>query len=402
MFLYQSEAKSKEMGAMYTEREIAQQPDLWLQTYQNMVSERERIQTFLGTILDRHTHVKVILAGAGTSAFVGDTIQPYLQKVSGSSKLEFHSIPTTSIVSNPNEYLHADTPTIMVSFARSGNSPESVASVELGEKLVQDFYQVQITCNPDGYLAKKSVDQEKSLLLLMPEESNDQGFAMTSSFTCMMLSAMLLFQTDRLEQYESVIQHISQIGSHFLKNGTKRLATLAEKPFSNIVYLGSGSLLGLAHEASLKMLELVNGDIFTSYDSPLGFRHGPKTILNDKSLVVLMISNNPHTRKYDLDLLKEIYREKEICAAQVLAISDEYLEEVRENSDYYLYTELPEGSIDWLQGKEDAWLGFPFILYGQVFALYQSLQLGFQPDNPCPSGSVNRVVQGVTIHPYSS
>lgn len=46
------------------------------------------------------------------------------------------------------------------------------------------------------------------------------------------------------------------------------------------------------------------------------------------------------------------------------------------------------------------YITFIYILYGQILALYKSIALGITPDNPCPSGSVNRIVQGVTVHPY--
>ncbi|EGU60644.1 tagatose-6-phosphate kinase AgaZ, partial [Vibrio nigripulchritudo ATCC 27043] len=54
-------------------------------------------------------------------------------------------------------------------------------------------------------------------------------------------------------------------------------------------------------------------------------------------------------------------------------------------------------------GKTDlgeAWLCFPYILFCQMLAFEKSLHLGLGPDNPCPTGEVNRVVQGVTIHPF--
>jgi hypothetical protein len=47
----------------------------------------------------------------------------------------------------------------------------------------------------------------------------------------------------------------------------------------------------------------------------------------------------------------------------------------------------------------DVWTAFPYIVYCQTLAFYKALQLGISPDNPCPGGEVNRVVQGVTIYP---
>ena len=93
-----------------------------------------------------------------------------------------------------------DFPTVLVSFARSGNSPESVVAVQLAEQIVTDLYQVTITCAKDGKLAKQAVGNEKNLLLLMPEKSNDQGFAMTGSYTCMALTALLVLILYRMKK----------------------------------------------------------------------------------------------------------------------------------------------------------------------------------------------------------
>jgi tagatose-6-phosphate ketose/aldose isomerase len=45
---------------------------------------------------------------------------------------------------------------------------------------------------------------------------------------------------------------------------------------------------------------------------------------------------------------------------------------------------------------------FCFLMYAQVFALSQSLRVGNTPDTPSASGTVNRVVQGVVIHPWQA
>lgn len=398
MFINETDEKLKELGVYHTHREISHQPDLWKEAFLYLQREKERIQSFFSSITQKHKSVKVILTGAGTSAFVGDTVAPYLSKVCDNQQFNIQSIPTTNIVSNPTYYLEENIPTIMVSFARSGNSPESVAAVELGEQLVKDFYQIHITCNPEGFLAKKAENQTKSLLLLMPEGSNDQSFAMTSSFSCMMLSVLLVFQIEKLDQLESTVNWTVQSGKNVFENAVTDLKKISLLPFKNIIYLGSGGLLGLSHEASLKMLELTDGDVFAYFESPLGFRHGPKTILNDQSIAVVFISDNEYTQKYDLDILKELYAEKKRSQLKVLAISNQFMEEAKENSDFYfsISSENADQPIN-----DDVWLSFPFIIHAQILAVYKSLNLNFTPDNPVPNGSVNRVVQGVTIYPFA-
>ena len=395
MFLNHSEEFLRNLGVLHTRTEIAQQPRIWNEVYKIIEDQKEAISAFFESVTSAHPRIKVILTGAGTSAFIGDTVQLYLNKVCDKSIFMIQSIPTTNIVSNPNEYLAAETPTIMVSFARSGNSPESVAAVELGEQLVKDFYQIQITCNKDGQLAKKTENRKDTLLLLMPEETNDQSFAMTSSFTSMMLSVLLVFQLDQLDNLEATVSSISNRGADILVSASQRLEEIANLPITNIVYLGSGSFLGLAHEASLKMLELTNGDVFTYYESPLGLRHGPKTIINDQTLAFVYVSSDSYTQKYDIDLLKELYKEKERTTLKVMAISDQYLQVVEENSDFYFHQNKVEVT-------NDIWLALPFIIYAQMLAVFKSLKLELHPDNPVPNGSVNRVVQGVTIYPFNN
>ena len=149
-----TDAELEKMGAKITTREIEQQPELWQQTWSIYQNNKAKITEFLYEIKQKWGKVRVIFTGAGTSAYVGNTIMPYLQKHGDRKKYDFEAIDTTKIVSTPEDYLEKDTPTILVSFARSGNSPESVATVELAKKLVKNLYQIAITCAPEGHLAQ--------------------------------------------------------------------------------------------------------------------------------------------------------------------------------------------------------------------------------------------------------
>src|SRR5699024_5524750 len=151
----------EEKGAVHTSAEINQQPVVWKELTNGFVENNDERKKFVKSIFNKHDRVRVIFTGAGTSAFVGDTITPVLNQINA-DHIEFTSIPTTDIVSNPEQYLHRDIPTMMVSMARSGNSPESVAAVELGQKRVNYFYQVVITCNEEGKLVKNTKDDENS------------------------------------------------------------------------------------------------------------------------------------------------------------------------------------------------------------------------------------------------
>ncbi len=333
--------------------------------------------------------IRIILTGAGTSAYVGDTSASYLSK---KLNLRIEAISTTNIVSSPKDYFQSNVPTILVSFARSGNSPESVATYNLAKQIIKDLNQIVITCNKDGLLAKQCVKDNENLLLLMPKKSEDKGFAMTSSFTCMLLTSLLIFDMDNFDINVKTINSIAERGKVILDTKTEKMIELVKMGYERIVYLGSASLAGLSNEAALKGLELTSGKICSICESTLGFRHGPKSIINDKTLVFVFVSSDEYTRKYDLDVIKEIYNDKGAHKVVLIAQAKKW------NLNNIDCSVLATDDVDIV--VDDAYSALDYILYAQLFAFFYSLWLGITPDNPRPDGTVNRVVEGVTIYEY--
>ena len=376
-----------ELGAEITTREIYQQPDVWKEAFEAYQAKCEEIAAFLQDIADRHDYIKVILTGAGTSAYVGDTLVPYFKEVYDERKWNFNAIATTDIVANPETYLKKDVATVLVSFARSGNSPESVATVDLAKALVDDLYQVTITCAAEGKLALQAHGDDRNLLLLQPAASNDAGFAMTSSFTSMMLTALLVFDPTEFAVKAERFEVVSSLARKILDNA-EDVKELVDLDFNRVIYLGAGPFFGLAHEAQLKILELTAGQVATMYESPVGFRHGPKSLINEDTVVLIFGTTSDYTRKYDLDLVREVAGDH--IARRVVLLSDQAfgLENVKEVA-------LGCGGV-----LNDIYYVFPYIVYAQLFALLTSLKVENKPDTPSPTGTVNRVVQGVIIHDY--
>ncbi|MCA9766831.1 MAG: SIS domain-containing protein [Carnobacterium sp.] len=384
-----NEEELENLGATITTREIAQQPDLWEEAYTAYTERKKDIEEFFEKLTTKHDNMRVIFTGAGTSAYVGDTITPYLKGKIDEKQWDLAAVPTTTLVSNPYQFFKSDVPTLLVSFARSGNSPESVASVELGEQIVKDFYQLTITCAKEGELAKRAKGDKNNLLLLMPERSNDQGFAMTGSFSCMTLTALLVFDTAKEDEKAAYVKTIRQMGSSVVER-VSEIQEVIDGDFDRIIYLGSGSLEGLTREAQLKVLELTAGKVVTAFDSSLGFRHGPKSFVNEKALVFVFVSNQAYTRKYDLDILKELKLDG--IAQSVIAIETTG----EQNFDGAAFSFGKE-----CKDVPDAYLALPYVIYGQTVSLLSSIKIGNKPDTPSPTGTVNRIVKGVTIYDYS-
>ena len=380
-------SKLEDCSGLNTAKEIIQQPDTWRESVKNLIKNKIEIKSFIDSFLSKK-EFRIILTGAGTSAFAGEVCEPYLTSLLNK---RVEAIATTDLVASPKSYFIKDIPTLLVSFARSGNSPESVHAVNLASQLVDDLYQIVITCNENGKLAKNTVNDEKSLLLLMTPQTNDLGFAMTSSFTTMVLNAMAVFNINNIENFSSDVDKLSNSVNDFIENNIEKVTSLSNEDFERIVYLGSSTSKGIARESALKVLELTAGKVNASYDTPLGFRHGPKSVVDDETVSVIYISNDEYTRKYDLDLAKEMLAHKK--NDKVVIVGDNIEEDILNKADYVFNVENINYNVE-----NKVLLPLQQIIFGQMLSFLKSVNLGITPDNPCPTGEVNRVVQGVILH----
>ena len=380
----------EQMGAEITTREIRQQPELWEETITLFQNSSKELQAFLAEVKKQANgqRTRVVFTGAGTSQYVGDTVVPYLRKHGALKDFSFESIGTTDIVAAPEEYLIKEEPTLLVSFARSGNSPESLAAVAIADQVVDTIHHLAITCAEEGKLAQITQKAENGFLLLMPKRSNDDGFAMTGSFSCMTLGTLLTFDQAAIEEKQDYVQALSSLGKEVIARETE-LQKIVELDFDRIVYVGSGSLAGLTREAQLKILELTAGKIATVFDSSMGFRHGPKSFINEKTVMFGFVNNAVYTRDYDLDVLEEVCGDE--IASGVFAITQPG--ERNFSGDKFEFetetTLLPDG-----------YLALAYIMVAQTVALLTSVKVANKPDTPSPTGTVNRVVKGVIIHEY--
>ena len=361
----------------WTAREIAQQPAVWRELQASLAAQLETVDAFLAPMLAR-PDLRVVLTGAGTSAFAGEVLAPGLSRT---LRRRVDAVATTDLVSNPREVLAENVPTLLVSFARSGDSPESLAALDLADRLLTECRHLILTCNPDGTLHRIARDRAADgtvLTLLMPAASNDRGFAMTSSVTSMMLTAAHVLGGHR------DLHRLADVAELVLPDLRKRAHDLVADGSDRYVYLGSGPLAGLARESALKLLELTAGAVVSYHDSSLGFRHGPKAVLTDRTTALVYLSNDPYTRRYDLDIARELRAALPQGRVVTLGCRDDATEETWS---FPTLADLPDE------------VAAPVLLLGaQHVALAQSLALGLEPDNPFPGGQVNRVVEGVTIH----
>lgn len=399
----------------FTYSEIHQQPEMWRKELQVLLSAKAEISAFMRKYLTPDTDV--VLTGAGTSAFIGDAICPVMRGMWRNVR----SVPTTDLITHSEYLLDKERPLLLISFARSGNSPESVGAVNLANKLCKNVAHIYITCNKNGKLAQQAIESadralksersdllvenvsERSqtfstikkvesniLLLLLPEETDDKSLAMTSSFSTMLLTCLMLGHIDTLEQDAEMIEKAVKNAECVIADYEDKLQEIGSRKFERGVFLGSGALKGIAEECHLKLQELTDGAVVCKFDSFLGFRHGPKAVVNDKSIVVYLMTNEEDVMRYERDLIRQVDGNNN-PVAQVIVISGRDLEMPEVKAD--LVVKMP-----YSKAETDFYGIVSYVLVGQLLGYYASLAHSLNPDAPSVSGNIHRVVEGVTIY----
>jgi tagatose-6-phosphate ketose/aldose isomerase len=383
-----SSAQLETLGASHTAMEIQDQPKQWINTYNLLLEQKEQLVKFLTPIYSKEK-INVILTGAGTSAFIGTVLEATYQRHTG---INTKAVPTTDLVTHPELHFDKDRITLLSSFARSGDSPESIKAVTLGNEICgENIFHLIITCNPDGNLARLGEGDNKYYTLILPPETNDKSLAMTSSFTSMLLVGLLVARIKDIVNLEKQVYRVSEYGNFFFEKYLSRLEEISKLDFKRAVFLGSGTFQGIAQESHLKLLELTDGRVICTYNTFLGFRHGPRAVVDDHTIIVYLFSNNKYVQKYEIDLVNSMRSSKKgMCRIGVMesALKDIEL-------DANLTFSYNDDSID------EEFLTIVSVLPAQVLGFYKSINLGFQPDTPSKSGVITRIVEGVNLYPYT-
>ena len=355
------QADGSEAVGSLTHAEIFQQPDLWPDTL-------ERVERFLELGEPLPSDNRCVITGAGSSAYAALAIEAALP--------EARAVPSTDLVTDVQPYFSSRG--VLVSLARSGNSPESVAAISRVRRFFPQIRHLAVTCNAEGRLAQ---DPAVTTIILDPR-TNDRSLAMTSSFSNMVLAGLCLRHAKELAR---ALPKICTRVKENLPALEARAKAIARDRVTRVVVLAPAPLMGWAQEASLKILEMSAGRIPVLAETHLGLRHGPMSFLRPDTLVVSLLSSDPLRRRYEEDLLAELRAKK---LGRIIGIK---ANEARDN----LYDDaVPAMAPELLDN-----LRTPFeIVFPQLLAYHLSLHEGLNPDNPSPGGVITRVVQGVRIY----
>ena len=300
-------------------------------------------------------------------------------------------MPAGAILTHPEICLPPSDASLLVSVARSGNSPESRAAVDWLLEVRPRVRHLFVTCNKDGALATSYAGVQGVRSVVLPDETNDESLVMTSSFTSLVLAGLGLGVLDALDAYEARARALSQVAAAVLVERSDALAAAARSGFGSALYLGSGCRLGAAREAALKMLEMNAGKVATMAESFLGLRHGPMSAVHADTLVVAFLSSDPLARAYELDLLRELRRKEHRRAP-----GGRGRRGPGRGGDGARRRGRGRGRRRPELGDDE--LALVDVLVSQLLAFFRCLDAGFRPDSPSDDGIITRVVSDFEIH----
>jgi tagatose-6-phosphate ketose/aldose isomerase len=375
-----SDAEQKRLGYFHTLHEICQQPWTWLRTCDRMIASRESLgRMFQGMR-------SLALTGSGSSQYAAECVHLALGNDLG---VPIESVGGGDLLTYGAKVLPPDRPGLLISLARSGDSPESRGAMELLLNTEPELRHIVVTCNEQGSLTKAWHDHSQVLVITLPSETHDRSLVMTSSFTNLLLAARFMGMLEKLDEYERLCKGMSKIAKEVMATKFDVLAEIAKTNFERVVFLGTGSRFGASREAALKMLEMTAGRVTTLSETYLGFRHGPMSYMQDKTLIVGFLSSDPMLRAYELDLLQELDRKK--LGLSKLIVGEAIPRRALRKEDLAIEC---VGLAEF--GDEEA--ATIDVVVAQLLGFFRCLEEGLRPDSPSEDGIIQRVVEKFPLH----
>lgn len=374
------EDEQRRAGYFHTLREILQQPSTWLATGRQLAALAGSLRESLAGVRT------LVLTGSGSSEYAADCVRLPLQNRLG---IPVQVLGGGALLTHAGRAILPGRPGLMVSFARSGDSPESVGAVSLLLSTEPEIRHLILTCNREGRLATAWPNDPRVRSIVLDERTNDRSLVMTSSYTNMVLAALVLGQLADPQSIPALSEVLSRAAADLLLTHFDSIAALGRLNFQRIVYLASGARLGAARESALKMLEMTAGRVWAMHESYLGLRHGPMSAVHADTLIVCFLSTDPLIRAYECDLIRELNR-KQLGLAKLIFGASIPADLARPGD---LLLDCPA-----LAACGDDASAVLDVILGQLLGLFRCLREGLQPDAPSTTGVISRVVGAFQLH----
>ncbi|MEN3185300.1 MAG: SIS domain-containing protein [Atribacterota bacterium] len=270
----------------YTYVEIKRQP----QSFREALSTVQGMKSDLRALFTESVD-EVVFAGCGTSYNLALSAAHTFQTV---TQIPARGVPSSEVFLFPQGIFLPCRRYLLVAVSRSGETSETVQAL----RFFTENYQgktLGVTCERDSHLARIS-----SLALVLPF-AHEESVVMTQSFSTMLLSltALALLLQEEGENLDLLPELLQQA----LNTHEETVKNLAEQDtFTKFIFLGNGPYYGIAWEGSLKLKEMSLTPTETFHF--LEFRHGPKSIVDEQTLIIALTSERAFA--LERELLKEM------------------------------------------------------------------------------------------------
>ncbi len=212
--------------------------------------------------------IRTAVIGCGTSYYLAQSLAATLNH----RGFDAIAVPGGEWNLRRDSFVPAGNPVQVLALSRSGNTTETVAaardSLRAGERVVG------ITCEPGSQLTKVCTS-----CVYVPTHPLED-IVMTTSASLMLLVGLALAG-----------QPITLEGIHQAQSLLAVAQPLLDAPIrgsSHFVFLGGGSLYGIANEGALKLMEMSLS--YAQAYHPWEYRHGPISLMDGHSLAVMLYS----------------------------------------------------------------------------------------------------------------
>ena len=352
-----SQLQSSTLGA-YTLAEILSQPRCWADCLKRFAS-----QGALDEIKNRFANSpEWVFVGCGSSYYIALAAAASWTAITGTRA---RAVPASEILLFRDLALGGTKDFVPVLISRSGRTSEVLRTAQLfNEKRVPTL---AISCAPN-----QKLESMATVSIVLPE-ADEQSTVMTRSFTSMLLClqslAASLTGKDLLDRFQA----LPPVAEKLMADLPIRVREFVNhNRFSDFVCLGQGPFYGLACESSLKVMEM--SSTYAQSFHTLEFRHGPKSIVSDATLITFLLSDE------NLETEIEVLEEMKELGGKTLVVANHLPLRARAAADLVveLDFDLPELSC----------LG-AYVFAGQLVGFYTALRKGLDPDRPT---NLSRVV----------
>ena len=354
--------KSAEITAQgqHTLSEILSQPQCWSACLTHLAVSAE----LRAAIQLARPGAEWIFVGCGTSYYLAQSAASSFNYL----KLPARAVPASDLLLYPALTLQAGRDYIPIVISRSGRTSEAVRAAQILEK-DHNLRTIAITC-ADRQPLESSCSVTLKLL-----DADELSTVMTRSFTSMLLGLQYLAATvSGNDAFRRALIELPQQVEPLLKDIPQRLRLfVADRSFSDFVFLAQGPLFGIASECMLKVTE--SSRTYAQVFHSLEFRHGPKAIAGPETLITFLMSET----SYDAEV--ELLEETKVLGAATMVIANRVDNRAQRASDFAI--ELGLQSPEYARPAA-------FTIWGQLYGVYYGLKKGFNPDSP---KNLTRVVE---------